>query len=294
MTLNINGGNSQVLNKESTQKLFEAHIFSDFIGLKEDKPNGLIQVELDKRINTNSKQNLAKPWISWLFKSYGTFQYITPSIVFSKLEEHNKHLLLGDLDSIRKDPGGTDVSKFSEAAHRYTSAIEMFQYQSFSGGADINFLYLNNHDLKYNLNFDLGIRLGLTPVTDSVVGTSNNKEAMDEVSTLIPHMQFSVKGTINFLPEERFNLSISDRPIYFRSFNQNIQLLGKDQHGDHVFQAQKAGLLNVAEMLMTLQLSEKGTGKLFGRLRFVSDLTNMNSNFTQVQVGYSTFIIGSK
>jgi hypothetical protein len=126
-SLDIQGGTSLILHKEETKKLFEAHIFSDFQGLNENKPNGLIQAEINKRININTIQYLSKRYLYWFFGSYGYFQYIAPSVTVSKIEQHNKRLLLSDLDSVRLNPGATDTSLFSKNYHRYTISMAFYR-----------------------------------------------------------------------------------------------------------------------------------------------------------------------
>jgi hypothetical protein len=295
-TIDIEGGRSEVLHKQETKRLFEAHIFTDFIGLKEAEPNGLIQVGVSKRINTNSNQQLSKPWIHWLFKSYGVFQYVRPSITFSKVEQHNKFLSLNDMDSVRAAPGQIDTSKIRRAATRFTTPIQLYQYQSFSGGVDFNVGNLSNHNLKYSLFFDVGARLGLTPVRDSLTRISGDTITRTGFADdyLFRSIQLSACATLNFLPEERFNLSLSQRPVYMIAMDQRTQLLHKDRKEPNKLNVRKAALLSISELLMTIQVNDTGNGKLFGRIRFIADLSNGNDNFAQVQVGYSTYILGNK
>jgi len=196
----LNGGQNIVLYKQETTKLFEAHIFSDFIGLQENQPNGLIQTEVAKRININSIQWKSPKVFYWLFKSFGITQYIAPVVTFSKIEAHNKRLMLGDLDSIRFNPGSNDTSSLNKAYHRYVTPLDLFQHQSFSAGADWNVLYFSNHSLKYNVYIGFGAYLGITPVTDSLTSISQNTSsktgAVNEYS--VNTLQLKPEGRIVF------------------------------------------------------------------------------------------------
>lgn len=294
MTISIDGGKSQLLYKEETHKIFEAHIFTDFVGLKDDKPNGLIQTVVTKRINTNTLQHLAPKFIYWLYRSYGGFQYIAPTITISKLEDHNKQLILGNLDSVRLSPGHTDTSKFSISANRFATGLDFYQHQSFSAGADVNIGYLNNHDLKYNLYFNAGIRLGVTPVRDSLTKIGELTKTGFIKDYTINTLQLSPQLILNFLPEERFNLSVSEKLIYMKPLTQNIQLLSTDKKDIDKLNPVNSSWINVLEMLMTVQVNQKTNSKLFGRVCFSSDWKNVNNNFSQIQIGYSTFILGNK
>ena len=288
----LNGGQNIVLYKQETTKLFEAHIFSDFVGLQDNQPNGLIQTEVAKRININSIQWKTPRFFYWLFKSFGVAQYISPVVTFSKIEDHNKRLMLGDLDSIRFNPGSNDTSSLKKACHRYTTPLDLFQHQSFSAGADWNVLYLSNHSLKYNLYIGFGAYLGITPVTDSLTSISQNTSsktgAINEYS--VNTLQLKPEGRIVFLPEERFNFSIAYQLLFIKPFSPNIQLLTFDKNDPAKFKTSGNNWLNSYELLLTFNTSQ--ISKLFGRLRFNSELHNYNNNFAQIQVGYSTYILG--
>ena len=294
MTIEMMGGESKILHKDSTSKLFEAHIYTDFIGLQEDKPNGLVQTEVSKRINIHTVQKLSNPWLYWLFRSNGWFQYIAPSITISKLEQHNKRLLLNDLDSVRLQPGETDTSKFNRNLHRYANALNLYQYQSFSAGFDWNIKYLSNHDSKYDIYFNVGARIGITPVVDSLttIDQSNISKTRFVNEYTVNSIQLYPEIVAKFLPEERFNFSISDRVIYFQPINQNVQLVSTDKHNNAIIKAASSSWLNSFELQMAIQVNSNS--KLFGRVRLISELQNMKNNFAQIQVGYSFYILGNK
>ena len=55
--------------------------------------------------------------------------------------------------------------------------------------------------------------------------------------------------------------------------------------------ASKHQWLSISELLMTIQVNENS--KLFGRVRFNAELNNFQTNFAQVQVGYSVYILGN-
>lgn len=291
----LNGGEAMTLHKETTKRLFEAKIFTDFIGLKEDKPNGLVQTEVSKRININTVQHQTSKSLYWLFKSIGALQYIAPSITISKLEQHNRQLPLGDIDSVRSNPGQTDTTLFKRSLHRYITALDLYQYQSFSTGLDCNIFFFSNRNLKFNFYVNAGVKLGITPVSDSLTKL-NDQNIITKTGFVnnysINTLQFYPEIIMTFLPEERFNFSISNKFIYIKPYNNNIQLVSYASKDNSILFAKKGSWINVFEMLMALQVNPDS--KLFGRVRFNSDLNNFNINFAQIQVGYSTFILGKK
>lgn len=289
----IDGDHAEALHKEETKRLFEAHLFTDFIGLQEDKPNGLVQIELKKRININTTQRISKSWIYWLFRSYGFFHYIEPAVTFSKIEQHNRKLILGDLDSVRQSPTNNNQD-FNTNLHRYSSCLDLYQYQWLSAGFNLNIFSLNNHDAKYDLAFNLGARLGITPVTDSITNINDNVISktgfVNDYS--VNSIQFFPEIAIRFLPEERFNFSLSNRLIYMKPLNTDIQVVESNKDNKLQLNPVSSTWLNSFEMLLSIQVNQNS--KLFGRVRFNSELKNMKNNFSQIQVGYSTFILGNK
>jgi outer membrane lipoprotein-sorting protein len=295
ISITVFGGQSVTLYKEETNKLFEAHIFSDFIGLQEDKPNGLIQTEVEKRININTRQIKMNRRLFPLFKSFGIFQYVQPTITLSKLEKHNKKYVLGDLDSIRYKPGinTNDTSKLVKNSHRYATPLDLYQHQSFSVGADLNVFFLSNHNLKFNIYFNIGGRLGITPVVDSLthVDTAITKTGITREYS-INTLQIVPQIKLVFLPEERFNFSLSYQALFIKPFASGVELLGFSKDDPGKFQLQRNKWLNTMEMLLCFNVNKSGEGKVFARARFISEIANYKSNFAQIQIGYSTYIFG--
>lgn len=287
------GGQNLTLYKEETNKLFEAHIFSDFVGLNDDKPNGLIQTEVAKRININSHQWRTCKALYPFVKSFGIFQFITPSVTLSKLEQHNKRLVLGDLDSLRINSDNNDLTKLDKNVHRYTTPLQLYQYQSFSAGVNLNVLFFSNHNLKYNLYVNMGARLGITPVTDSTTTIDQNNITKTGVTNdfAVNTLQLVPEARLLFLPEERFNLSIAYQMTCIKSFSNQVQMLTFDKNDPTKFIAKKSQWLSTYELLMSFNTSKNNDNKLFGRVRFTSESNNYNNNFAQVQIGYSAYIL---
>ena len=292
--LDMQGGTSVLLHKEETQRLFEAHIYSDFQGFNEKKPNGLLQFELAKRININTVQHLSFRGFYWVFSSFGFMQYIMPSVTLSKVEQHNRRLNLLDLDSVRLNPGNTDATQFKDQFHRYANALSLYQYQWLSVGTDLNLFYLNNQDRKFNVCFNAGIRFGFTDAVDSlttVTSTSITKtKFIKEIS--ITTMQLYPEIKIKFMPEERFNFSISNKWVYYKPLNPVFQMASFDRNDQTKLISKSKAWINMSEMLMAIQVNQKS--KVFGRFRMNWEMGNIKNNFSQLQVGYSTYILGNK
>lgn len=292
--LDMQGGTSVVLHKEETQRLFEAHIYSDFQGFNEKKPNGLLQFELAKRININTVQHLSPEVLYRLFSSFGYMQYIMPSVTLSKVEQHNRKLNLLDLDSVRLNPGNTNAAQFKDQFHRFANPISLYQYQWLSVGTDLNLFYLNNQDRKFNVCFNAGVRFGFTDAVDSlttVTPTAITKTKFTK-DISITTMQLYPEIKIKFMPEERFNFSISNKWVYYKPLNPTFQMTSFDSNDQTKLISKAKSWINMSEMLMAIQVNNKS--KVFGRFRMNWEMGNIKNNFSQLQIGYSTYILGNK
>ncbi|SDD37292.1 hypothetical protein [Niabella drilacis] len=293
--LDMLGGTSVALHKEETKKLFEAQIYSDFEGLNAEKPNGLIQAEMSKRININSVQRLPLRFIYPTLGTWGYFQYIAPVASVNKVEANNKYLVLSDLDMFIEAAGETGSSTFDTNYHRYADVLSLYQHQWISAGTDWNLVYFNNHNLKYEVYLNVGGRFGLSAVSDSLTLKNNEGKLLKtglvnnySVSTL----QFYPEIKLNFLPEERVCFSLSQKWVYFKTLSPTILQTSFKNNNPELMYPKSSSILGVSELAMGIRTNPNS--RLFGRVRFNWETGNARSNFMQFQVGYATYILGNK
>ncbi|MFZ4520915.1 MAG: hypothetical protein ACOYNC_04385 [Bacteroidales bacterium] len=280
------GGESFDLHKDETSKLFEAIVYSDFLGIDKDKPNGLIQIEVAKRINLKSSRIENGIFLSWLTKGSGWLQYIKPAVTISKIEENNRFLLPTKSDSIVKSSAGAD----SLVIGNIVSPIKILEYQNLSLGLDLNILFEENSNLKYHFYLNGGFRFGRTAIRDSLrtlnaQGKIASSGFVNEYN--INYFTFYPEAILQFLPEERFSILISDRLQYFLpAFGlPTLKTLDKSLGYD----PKPAKWINSIEIMAFVKTGQNG--KIFARWRFTSQLDNIQQNYNQVQVGYSFYIL---
>lgn len=293
--LDMLGGTSVALHKEETKKIFEAQIYSDFEGLNAQKPNGLIQADFSKRIGVNAVQFLPWRFLYPLLGTCGYFQYIAPVASINKIEANNKYLVLSNLDMLRANPGKTDVSKFDTNYHRYANILSLYQYQWISAGTDLNLLYFNNHDLKYEIYLNVGARMGLSAVSDSI--TTENDDRKIVTTGLVNNysvsaIQFYPEVRLNFLPEERVSFSLSQKWLYFKTLSPSVQQASFKKDNPEAMYPKSSGRIGISELLIGVRTNPNS--RMFGRARLNWELGNAKNNFVQFQVGYSTYILGNR
>ncbi|MBT1708441.1 hypothetical protein KK062_09410 [Fulvivirgaceae bacterium PWU5] len=268
------------LSKESTSKLFELKTFSDFVGFDKDKPNGLIQFEVDKRLNLNSRRNGRFKKSQY---SYGAFQFLLPSIVVSKIEDNNKFLILNYKDQFTNN--AYDPIKF-------TSTLELKRFENFSVGADINWFIIDVPPMKSSLCVNGGFRYGRVSVRDSLRVFSNNAvETTDFVNEygVNTYTVTPFKAVWEVRTDERYTFSLGGGlNFYFlrdNSFSQvaNIPTFAEtpDDGGDSKI------LYKHVLMQLSLKPQTEGTGKLFFRYQYNWQHGFWRTGFHQIQVGYS-------
>lgn len=259
---------STTLYKEESTRLFEAVVYSDFLGVfNEENPNGIIQTEVSKKFFINTNRFYVSPrgkWLGLIFppiaysEGYGFVEYLDLNVQLSKIEENNKFL--------RPDTLGTTT---------YFKPLKILQHQSFSFGADLNIFYLENQNYKINTNLDLGFRFGRSGLQID----ENTEQFFNTIST-------SALINFQFLPEKRYGFNASNRIIYFEIY---------DDDGLRVNSLRDGELKKMSHWYNAMQLefhvNTSNTGKLFLRYNLTTELDDWDNNFSQVQFGYSFFIL---
>ncbi|MGB0880577.1 MAG: hypothetical protein ACPGTO_08430 [Polaribacter sp.] len=268
---------SSKLYKEKSTKLFEAIVYSDLLGIfDEENPNGIIQTEVSKRFNLNTKRrDVPNSWFWQLIfpplsisEGLGYLGYFDTKISLSKIEENNKFLLPENITSID--------SNNMEVLENYFSPISIFQHRSFSIGGDLNLINLENQNSKLNMYFNTGFSYGR-----SGLKINNNTEGK-----FINSFELPLEVKLHFIPERRYGLEISNKFSFFNILSSDIENLSSIENKILV---DKKSWLNTTEI--TSYLNTSSTGKLFIRYRFIHELENIKNNFSQFQFGYSFYIL---
>ncbi|EZH75754.1 hypothetical protein ATO12_02905 [Aquimarina atlantica] len=253
------------LYREESSKLFEAVAYTDLIGLfDEESPNGLVQLEVKKRFNLNTRR-YDRPWYYGivppflLFEGAGVFQNADVFFQYSKIEENNKFLLPQTVGS-----------------ETFYTPISLLQYRNFAVGGILNLMTFENQNSKINMFFNAGALYGRTGV---------KLDAADEKGVFYNNLEIPFEASIQVLPEKRVSFSFTDRLSWFETFNEDIAIRSIEK-GEAV---SKNRWLNSFNIDLLVDIST--TGKLFLRYKLIHELDNINNNFSQLQFGYSFYIL---
>ena len=235
-----------------------AKINAQYLEAKKNRANkSTDKANRDTAATTNSWKDIAIANENFRAPYYNVFGSIEPRLLFSKLEENNKYLLL-------------DSTNFS---NKKINSLNLYQYQTSSLGFTLNTFRVVFPQSKVNWTVvDLGLFWYRTRVKALSDTASRN-------STPLNTSYWSVSTSVNFRPDSRWGVSLAAAYIKQNLWNDSFKVL----QNSGIFQASVDG-----------HLKANDNSKLFFRFRWLFDGHTFNNNFTQVQLGYSMNIFASK
>jgi len=264
----------RIIFRERITDIFQARIFSDFLGYDDKNPNGLVQVEMSKRINV---QTFARPMM--VFRSYQFFRYVIPFVSFTKLEKNQKYLPTPPLIIMQ------DSLVVSETGVR---TIDLLRYSNFMSGGQINIITFEKPEYHSSFNIDASLNVMLTGISTTTeeqdtVGTTyfqavNNSKAVSLVFTPV------ILGW-NIYPHSHYSISFNYRMLLISELNTNIYQLDKNRGGKFLHQLGLVG---------GLRPNENGNGEIFFRVLFNLNYRHLNQNYLQGQIGYTFKVFSRK
>jgi len=288
VTLDFENGQCKVLKKEQFYRIFEAKIYSDFVGfIGDDKPNGLVQTEISKRVNLLTYKRAARFFGGRLI--FGGLGYIEPEVTISKIESNNKRLELRYQDNIINGVY-TPV--------KYASTLDIRQFQNFSTGFDLNLLVWDVPSFKSTFYGDIGFRYGRTSMVDSTRALSNNVIGKTNLAETYGVNTLEVYPKVNWeiRSDERYSFmfSWSQHWLYLRDLRFEQVANNEDFELNRTDPADVRYRLNKIVLQAKLKPNVNNKGSLFFRYQMHWQQGYWRSVFSQAQVGYSFYILANR
>ncbi len=249
--------------KDKTSKILSARTFTDLVGIDEQQPNGLIQIEVFRKFNliTSRKQFPKRTYT-------GGFTYIQPVFSLTKIEENKRYLPIND------------ISKIEESFT--VNPIEILSYQQFNFGFDLNIGSFNIPNFKSKFFLDMHYDLGRTTLAFEESETSNILTRLN-YSTYGPTLYYQI------LPDSRFGFKtgydVRKQSVHANKVslpdNSQVDLINDDLkwYGTYWFLG---------------NFKTNPNSELFFRLRYHHRYQESESNFLQIQLGVSFDVIRNK
>ncbi len=253
------------LFKVESSKLFAVEIFTDFVGISQSNPNGLVQTEVNKRINLFAHRR------DYFGSGFGLFTYLKPSVQISKIEENNRTLPLSKFGL------NDSVNIF------YVSPLEIYRFSQFNIKIDLNFYDFETPYLDFG--WDLKGGFAFTEVRDTIIvqGEQPTPFAAQVNSYMVGQKVWAI-----FRPETKWSLAVNWELLRFESLNSKVPL----------FSEENSQLMDPFNLLSSYEILFKWkTGienNLFVRYRLITEMLNPANNFSQFQFGYSVFLQPSR
>lgn len=272
----ISSGEAIPLLKEETSKLFEARVYSDFVGLEGKAANGLIQTEIAKRLNIKTDRLNSNSIILKHTRNLGLGGWIEPTITLSKIEQTNKYLTLSEF--AQKDTLGRN--------RYYASTLDIRQHEAFSVGTRVNLGYGDFPNLKSTLSLNGGIYYGRTPIQTSTIDTT--------IGRGINTLTYLAEVVCDTKADERWGLTFSMRCNYMHILSREIVQVSESIDPKNLLLPQGNNRLYFTnQMQIFFKPSNDMRGQLFFRYRYHWQLGDQKLGFHQAQVGYSFYLLGT-
>jgi len=218
--------------------------------------------------------------------SFGFINFIEPKFIFSKLEDNNKYLPV-TYDKIKSQETGKD------STIKYVTTIDLLSHVNMSIGGKINLLVLDFPVLKSSLFFNMGGYYQLASIIDSTATFKDSILTINDNKFNVGLMQSFWEAQWMIKTDARFSISLYYRLIYLNMLTEKFQLEQIDNiRKTRDFEADR--WLQSIQLLASIKLSDKSSGRLFFRGTLTYESNNMNNNYFQAQLGYSFNILQKK
>jgi len=256
------GAPSIMLKKEKRSKIFEVRSYTDLLGTNSKNPNGLIQIEAEKKIFLlEDKWPLINEYNYW-----GTMTYFEPSVQFSKLDNNNRNYL--------PDTSGS-AANYATKHKKILGVNTLNLYWYKLRIVDMNLNLFNASFPQAKLNFLVDGRCGLyqTTIGDSLTVESGKLvKSHIETDNTVNTALYGFKLMCKFLPDSRFNLTLG-----YSLFRNEILNAGYYQNPGKV--------ISTYSLEGYFKVSTSST--FFIRATYNQQDNNPNLNFVQAQLGVS-------
>jgi len=277
--MNIDKQKTYEVFKEPVSKLIQAAVFSDFVGLEETSPNGLIQTTIYRRMNLNTvrHQIFGLKRLNW-----GIFQYLLPELTVSKIEDKERVLPLNYLT--------TNINGI-ERQHAYVSTIDLHRHQYLRTGSLFNIALFQNPDLHTTVEFNAGGYFGFVALEDTM--KLNPARSIETNQYTIATIEAFLEMKYEFSRDEYFGFDIGYTPFFLANLG-NYQMQVKDNttfaNTATLDSFLDRALLGQIELLAWVKPApQKSDGRLFARYRLIHQMSNINLYYQQIQIGYSFY-----
>lgn len=269
-----------VLTSETdVNKIITLNLFSDIVGIEENKPNGLIQAEAKF---FGSWQRSGRPPKRPRTGNISAFNYFEINFILSKIENKEKFLELLTHQ--------TATDSFS-----YIHGFNLMQYQNLEFGAKFNIARFANDVHEGHLGFGIGtIRTG---VRDSLVQSLTASETIITPRDInLWTVKYSLHGMYRLKAISRVGIDLSISLTGLRLLSEKTKQsagtyddidIANNQFKEYSF---KKNLIATYQAQIYYFANRDESQRLYARLALNKDIGARGNRFPVIQLGYSADI----
>lgn len=268
------------LKKAKTSKLLNLGIYSDFIGLSSNEPNGVLQFDFKKQIPLYTKRYTSRLGERYINRgyNYGYLNYVTPKLRWSRLNnsDDENNLTLKYLKVFE----GMDSNDIP-----YVTKLDLLRYENISVGADLNLISIDLPTSKMKLEINGGVRYARVKVNDTKgkpLLTVSDIEDRYNINTWRLYPEFILR----LRPEERYGANLLFRTIRFNSVTNDFLNINSEKSFVKNFNDQTKWL-NQIEINAHFSPSGSKDDRFFFKYRYTNNSKWEYNGYGEFLVGYS-------
>lgn len=276
------------LFKSKTGDLLESKVYSDLFGLADKNPNGIIQTELSRRFNLFTyRYAVPHGWRT----NVGWFSNIDLSGTLSKIEKKQRYLTLHNQRTFINN---------QLASPSFATNLDYMRYESFSIMANMNLVLFDVPEGKFTFYIDGGIKYANIPLLDSI-RTNFNGAYNAIINEYVP-----AAGIVTVYPRLKVEVFAERRYGFQFSWQLNNSHVFSNNQYKAVMSYEKSDLYNLPieryshtsnqfELFARFEPNPNNvSGKLFFRARFLFQRGDVNTSYSQFQIGYAYNFVYSR
>ncbi|GEP94545.1 hypothetical protein [Chitinophaga cymbidii] len=270
--------NASVLVPETdVNKIITLNLFSDIVGVQEDKPNGLLQAEAKFY---GSLQRDRYPG-RLRYSTFSFFNYFEINFTLSKIENKLKYIELL--------PNETPGDTFS-----YVHSFNLMQFQNLEFGAKLNLLKYT--DDVHEGHLIAGIAASRTGARDSLVQLTDDKEIITPRNMSLWSTKYSLKALYRLKAISRVGVDVSVCLTGMTLLSDDVRQSGgyyneldlsKNTYVKHEFWK---NLIATYQAQIYYYATRDESQRLYARLALNTDISVKGNRFAVIQLGYSADI----
>lgn len=283
--LNISSDNPHInneveLKKEQSSKILSARFYSDFLGLKEGNPNGLIQAEIEKKIPLWTKR-FPSPFFGKT-SNKGFFNYVKLNLTFSRIEDREQNLQVSYAD---------EYANNVYTPKKFVTYMDLVRRENTSVGIDANLLSFDFTAPKLRLEINAGVHFARVRAIDSLrSSTDNDKPLTNFFNKSVNTVRYYPDFILRVRPEERFGGFIRFRPFRILTPREDEFFSVSSRRAFLDNREIREAWLHRIEMSLFYKPNPKGDNKFFFRYRNTNVSTWETNGFGEFQVGYQAYL----